>query len=104
VGLNFIYTAHTASKLPSVWASGDYYKKQIFQNTILPEGLAYDAKIEHYRTPKVNSVSGCVAHLSRSLEENKKGDLTNLIEKSPSAPEAGIETIMRINGGIVRRN
>jgi hypothetical protein len=42
------------------------------------------AKTKHYRTPKVNSLFGCVAHLSRGLEENKKSDLTNLIEKSPS--------------------
>ena len=85
------YTAHTASKLPSVWASGDYYKKQIFQNTIFPEGLAYDAKKEHYRTPKVNSVFGCVAHLSRSLEENKNRTSLNFLEKSGLVPRRRFE-------------
>ena len=85
------YTAQTASKLPTVWASGDYYKKQIFQNTIFPQGLAYDAKLEHYRTPIVNSVFGHVADLSKALSGNKKRDLSILLEKSPVVPSAGLE-------------
>ena len=85
------YTAHTASKLPTVWASGDYHKKQIFQNTIFPQGLAYDAKLEHYRTPIVNSVFGHVADLSKALSGNKKRDLSILLEKSPVVPSAGLE-------------
>jgi site-specific DNA recombinase len=80
------YTAHTATKLPTVWASGDYYEKQSFQNMLFPHGLAYDSKIEHYRTPKVNSVFGCVADLSKLLEENKKGDSQFLLDKSPTVP------------------
>jgi site-specific DNA recombinase len=85
------YTAHTASKLPTVWASGDYHRKQIFQNTIFPEGLAYDAKLEHYRTPIVNSVFGHVAYLSRALSGNKKRDLSILLEKSPVVHMKGLE-------------
>jgi site-specific DNA recombinase len=85
------YTAHTASKLPTVWASGDYHRKQIFQNTIFPEGLAYDAKLEHYRTPIVNSVFGHVADLSRALSGNKKRDLSILLEKSPVVHMKGLE-------------
>ena len=85
------YTAQTASKLPTVWASGDYYKKQIFQNTIFPQGLAYDAKLEHYRTPIVNSVFGHVADLSKALSGNKKRDLSILLEKSPVVPRRRLE-------------
>jgi len=85
------YTAHTATKLPVVWASGDYYEKQSFQNMLFPSGLVYDTKIEHYRTPKVNSVFGCVADLSKLLKENKKGDSQVLFDKSPSVPSAGLE-------------
>ena len=29
---------------------GDYYQKQILQNTIFPDGLVYDSKNDHYRT------------------------------------------------------
>jgi site-specific DNA recombinase len=85
------YTAHTASKLPTVWASGDYHRKQIFQNTIFPEGLAYDAKLEHYRTPIVNSVFGHVTDLSKALSGNKKRDLSILLEKSPVVHMKGLE-------------
>ena len=85
------YTAHTASKLPTVWASGDYHKKQIFQNTIFPEGLAYDAKLEYYRTPIVNSVFGHVADLSKALSGNKKRDSSILLEKSPVVHMKGLE-------------
>jgi hypothetical protein len=85
------YTAHTATKLPTVWASGDYYEKQSFQNMLFPHGLAYDSKIEHYRTPKVNSVFGCVSDLSKLLKENKKGDYQFLLDKSPTVPSAGLE-------------
>ncbi len=77
------YTVHTASKLPSVWACGNYYEKKNFQNMLFPSGLGYDAKIEHYRTPKINSVFGCVSDLSKVLEGKKEGDLSLLQEKSP---------------------
>jgi hypothetical protein len=42
--------------------------------------LVYDSKIEHYRTPIVNDVIGCVAYTSRVLEEIKKPDFLNLSE------------------------
>ena len=85
------YTVHTASKLSSVWASGDYYRKQDFQNMLFPQGLAYDTKIEHYRTPNVNSVFGCVADLSAILEGNKNGDSSFLQDKSPLVHMKGLE-------------
>ena len=85
------YTVHTASKLPSVWVSGDYYQKQNFQNMLFPQGLAYDTKIEHYRTPVVNSVFGCVSDLSKLLEENKNGDSSFLQDKSPVVPRRRLE-------------
>ncbi len=77
------YTVHTASKLPSIWACGNYYEKKNFQNMLFPLGLGYDVKIEHYRTPKINLVFGCVSDLSKVLEVNKEGDFSMLSEKSP---------------------
>lgn len=85
------YTINIASKLPSVWASGDYYQKQSFQNMLFPKGLAYDTKIEHYRTKKINSVFSCVRDLSKLLEEKKESDFSNVIEKSPLVPSLRIE-------------
>ena len=76
------FTCKLSANLAPVWALGDYYQKQIFQNTVFPKGLVYDSKIEHYRTPIVNDVIVCVAHTSRALEEIKKPDFLNLSEKS----------------------
>ena len=85
------FACQLASKLRAVWASGDYYQKQIFQNTLFPDGLGYDSKTNHYRTPVVNSVIGCIALLSGDLGDIKKPDFSNLLEKSGLVPSAGLE-------------
>ena len=76
------YSCNLSSKLATVWASGDYYQKQSFQNVVFPNGLAYDAKIDNYRTPQVNTIIGCNAHWSRDLSLNKKRTYQNLSDKS----------------------
>ena len=48
------YTCKVACNLSEMWDSGDFYQKQIFQNTLFPFGLGYDAKKDHYRTPEIN--------------------------------------------------
>jgi site-specific DNA recombinase len=86
------FTCKLATNLPSVWDSGDYYQKQTFQNTLFPEGLVYNSKIERYRTPeKVNEVIHYVADLSKGLSENTNGTFQYLTEKSRSVPEARLE-------------
>jgi len=87
------FTCKLSANLASVWALGDYYQKQLFQNTIFPKGLVYDSKIEHYRTPIVNDVIGCLAYTSKVLGEMKKPDSLNLLEKSGSVPGIGLEPI-----------
>ena len=87
------FTCKLSANLAPVWESGDYYQKQVFQNSLFPSGLVYDAKIEHYRTPVVNKVIGYVADLSKGLEEIKKPDSLNLLEKSGSVPGIGLEPI-----------
>jgi hypothetical protein len=69
------FTCKLASNLAPVWDSGDYYQKQLFQNVLFPKGLLYDVKIEHYRTPVVNSVIACIADLSKDLKEIKNRTL-----------------------------
>ena len=59
------FTTKLTANLSPVWDSGDYYEKQIFQNTIFPAGLGYDSKKEHYRTTEINDVVGYIAQLSR---------------------------------------
>ena len=89
------FTCKLSANLAPVWALGDYYQKQIFQNTVFPKGLVYDSKIEHYRTPIVNDVIGCVAHTSKVLGEIKKPDSLNLLEKSGLVPQTGLEPVQR---------
>ncbi|CAN5408691.1 recombinase family protein [soil metagenome] len=85
------FTTKLTANLAPVWDSGDYYEKQIFQNTIFPVGLGYDSKKEHYRTTEINEVVGYVAQLSRSLEEIKKPDFSKFEEKSGLVQSAGVE-------------
>jgi site-specific DNA recombinase len=85
------YTCNLASNLATDWVSGDYYQKQIFQNTLFPKGLAYDSKNDNYRTPIVNSVIVCIADMESDLKKNKNRTSLNLLEKSGSVPGAGVE-------------
>ncbi len=85
------FTCKLAANLAPVWSSGEYYQKQTFQNVLFPQGLAYDAKIEHYRTPVVNSVIAYMADVSKDLRENKNRTSLKSIEKSGSVPGAGVE-------------
>ncbi len=45
------FTFDLSSNLTKIWDLGDYYQKQVFQNTLFPDGLLYDSKNYHYRTP-----------------------------------------------------
>ena len=63
----------------------------MFQNVLFPNGLLYDVKIEHYRTPVVNSAIGCIADLSKSLAEMKNGNPLFLEENSRSVAKPGLE-------------
>ena len=87
------FTCQLAANLASVWASGDYYQKQNFQNVLFPKGLLYDVKIEHYRTPVVNSAIGCIADLSKGLEEMKNGTSQDFSKKSRSVLGTGLEPV-----------
>jgi site-specific DNA recombinase len=84
-------TCKLASNLAPVWASGDYCEKQMLQYALFPSGLAYDSKIDDYRTPVVNSVIGCIADLSQGLGEMKSRTSLVLEEKSGSVPGVGVE-------------
>lgn len=86
------YTCKIACNLSEMWDFGDFYQKQILQNTLFPFVLSYDAKKDHYRTPEINSVFSYIAELSRELEENKKGPSQNFNEKSPLVPLTGTKS------------
>lgn len=86
-------TCYMAANLAPVWESYNYFEKQNFQNVLFPNGLLYDAKLEQYRTPRVNSVFGYVAQLSRVLEENKNRPSYLLNKKAGSVLPTGIEPV-----------
>lgn len=85
------YTCKMACNLSKMWDCGDFYQKQMFQNTMFPAGLGYDAKIEHYRTAEVNCIFSLIADLSKDWSENKNGTSQIFIEKSRSVRTKGLE-------------
>ena len=89
------FSCKLAANLAPVWSSGDYYQKQMFQNVLFPHGLLYDVKIEHYRTPVVNSAIACIADLSKGLTEMKNGNPLFLVENSRSVARTRIELVFR---------
>lgn len=68
------------------WDLGDYYQKQVFQNTLFPSGLGYDAKTEQYRTTTVNSVFALITELSKVSYLSEKKTSQDLPEKSDLVP------------------
>ena len=87
------YTCKLASNLATVWDLGDFYQKQIFQNTLFPKGLGYDAKNDTYRTEEVNLVFAYIADLSKGSAIFKNGTSQFLAEKSRLVPGTGLEPV-----------
>lgn len=77
------YTCKLACNLGRMWDSGDFYQKQMFQNTLFPSGLGYDAKNDQYRTSEVNSIFALIADASKEWAEKEKGTSQIIYEKSP---------------------
>jgi site-specific DNA recombinase len=88
------FTCHLASDLAPVWDSSDYHQKQRVQYLLFPDGIRYDVKIEHYRTPKINSVFEAMAYFSKSCGENKSGSSDFFLGNSRSVPGTGVEPLI----------
>ncbi len=84
------YACKVASNLVKIWDMGDFYQKQIFQNTLFPTGLGYDAKTDRFLTAEVNKVFALMIGLSKDWSENKKGTSQNFNEKSLLVPGMGM--------------
>ncbi len=85
------YTCKLASNLVKVWDMGDFYQKQIFQNTLFPSGLGFNAKTNDYRTIEINSVFGYIAHVARDSHQSEKRTSQIFIEKSDLVAPPRIE-------------
>jgi site-specific DNA recombinase len=89
------YTCKLASNLAAMWDLGDYYQKKMFQNMLFPTGLVYNAKNEHYRTEKINSVFYYIAQLSKGMAVNEKENFHAFDENSLLVGQTGLESTCR---------
>ncbi len=87
------FVARLLPKLASIWEQGNYEEKIQLQKMIFPQGLAYDAKKEDYRTPKYNSVFGYIAELVKDLKETKNRTSHFFNDQSGSVPRTGLEPV-----------
>ncbi|SFE68043.1 Site-specific DNA recombinase [Chitinophaga sp. CF118] len=73
---NFVnYSVKLASKLNTMWGSGDFSLKQGLQTLLFPEGVLYDYENAEYRTCKSNSVFLSMAQQSRVLGQKESGKI-----------------------------
>ena len=66
-------TVEIASKLTTLWDSGNYKKKKTLQYLVFPDGIVYDKKKQEFRTDRINSVFSVIACLSSVLAKKKSG-------------------------------
>lgn len=69
-----------ALKLPSIWGSAHFNRKQRIQNLLFTEGIFYNRKNDDYRTPKINLLFSAIPYLAENSEGYKKGDSAFLNE------------------------
>ena len=69
-----------ALKLPSIWGSAHFNRKQRIQNLLFPEGIFYNRKNDDYRTTKINLLFSAIPYLAKNSEGYKKGDSAFLNE------------------------
>lgn len=79
------------SKLPSMWDSSDFTRKQELQKLIFPEGIYYNKKNDQTRTTKINSLFCLIVGQECISEEKKKGLSYEFKLKSLSVPGNGVE-------------
>lgn len=80
-----------AAKLATGWSSGNAGEKEKLQKLIFPERIIYDRKIGGFRTAKTNSVFELIASLTRTSENEKRGQTSELFRLSPLADRTGLE-------------
>ncbi len=83
-------------KLPEIWEKASFSKKESLQKLIFPEGLAYDKKIQAFRTEKVNEAIAQIARISGDLCKMTKGLRITKNPKSLLAVRAGFEPAVQL--------
>ena len=77
--------------LSKIWGSSELEEKRVFQKTLFPEGVYYDAKNNQYLTRTTNQFIELVSCLSSRCEDIKKEDSSLKNEKSSLVLGNGIE-------------
>lgn len=62
----------TAENLCKIWDTADYQQKLNLQNTLFPDGMAYNNKKREFRTQNINNMFGLTLSKSNQLTANKK--------------------------------
>ncbi len=86
-----VEAAELCLKLPEIWENGSFSTKEELQKLIFPEGLAYDKKLQAFRTGKVNEAIVEIARLSGDLSKMTKGLKVPKNSKSLLAVREGFE-------------
>lgn len=82
-----------SSKLPSMWTMGGYEAKQKLQYLLFPEGIVYNKKNDHCRTPRVNAVFSYIIALSSLSGKKITGNSSNDEDVSRLVARTGIEPV-----------
>jgi len=72
-----------------IWSSGELEVKKVFQKSLFPEGIYYDAKNNQFLTRNINQFVDLVSRLSSNFEDIKKEDSQKMLEKSSLVPLVG---------------
>ncbi len=73
------------------WKNGTYNVKKDVQKLVFPEGVIYDKENESYLTTRTNTFFELTRSISSSLEKNKKGQTSNMLNLSSIVAGAGLE-------------
>lgn len=77
--------------LPSIWENNGYKGKIELQELLFPQGLLFQRENSSFRTVEINQIAIVMAQLSKELETNKKGDISNFYSLSPYVPRRRLE-------------
>jgi site-specific DNA recombinase len=80
-----------ATKLATVWASGDCSVRKRLQNLVFPEGIVYDHKNDEVLTTKVNSVFLQIAQLAMVSGQKETGQVEDISTLSSQVGKTGFE-------------
>lgn len=83
--------------LPVMWELAPVLEKEVLQKLIFPEGLAFDKKNMVFRTGRVNEIVRLSTDVSKEIEDNEKGPITNQSHRSLLAVRGGFEPPVRLN-------